>query len=279
MSSLRSLLASVWIGWYRDFGWTNPFAGITMKTIAPIASVLSATIVYWLGSSAAGAFDPAKVAFILVGAALYAHVAAYSWVPSQAISEGKWSYVFPQVFISPKSSAPFLVGRCLASFVTSATTSVISLALAALFAASIFGRSIPFIITPLTVLQLFVALLANIPATVGLGLLLAAYTIFASKFEWALPSYVSGLLMVFSEALFPVSVLPWPLSAFGNVLPFTQFIRASREAIIYGSSGAYFNYLGYGLFGGIIFLVLSLWVYRRAEARGRRKGIIDRKVV
>ena len=279
MSSVRSLLASVWVGWYRDFGWTNPLAGITMKTIAPIASVLTASIVYWLGSTAAGAFDPTRVAYILIGAALYAHVAAYSWVPSQAISEGKWSYVFPQVFISPTSSAPFLVGRCLASFATSATTSVISLTFAYYFAASLFGRAIPFIVTPLSVIQLFVALLANIPATIGLGMLLAAYTIFASKFEWALPSYVAGLLMVFSEALFPVSVLPWPLSAVGNVLPFTQFIRASREAMIYGSSSAYFYYLGYGLLGGVLFLAFSLWVYRWAEKQGRRKGIIDRKVV
>ncbi len=279
MSSVRTLVAAVWVGWYRDFGWTNPLTGLAMKTIAPIASVLSASIVYWLGSTAAGAFDPTRVAYILVGVALYAHVAAYSWVPSQAISEGKWSYVFPQVFISPRSSTPFLVGRCLASFVTSAMTSMISLTFAYYFAASIFGRAIPFIFTPSSVILLFVALLANIPATLGLGMLLGGYTIFASKFEWALPSYVAGLLMVFSEALFPVSVLPWPLSAVGNVLPFTQFIRASREAVIYGSPSAYVYYLMYGLLGGVIFLAFSLWVYRWAEKQGRKKGIIDRKVV
>ncbi len=279
MSSLRKVIASVWIGWYRDFGWTNPIAGVTMKTIAPVASVLTASIVYWLGSTAAGAFDPSRVSYILVGAALYAHVAAYSWVPSQAISEGKWSYVFPQVFISPRSSTPFLVGRSLASFATSATTSMISLTLAYYFAGAIFGRTLPFIVTPYSLTLLLVALIANIPATVGLGMLLAAYTIFASKFEWALPSYVSGLLMVFSEALFPVTLLPWPLSAFGNALPFTQFIRAAREAVIYGSTPSYLFYLGYGLAGGLVFLALSLWVFRWAETQGRKKGIIDRKVV
>ena len=279
MSSVKTVLASIRIGWYRDFGWTNPLTGLLMKTIAPIASVLSASIVYWLGSSAAGAFDPSHVSYILVGAALYTHVAAYSWVPSQAISEGKWSYVFPQVFISPKSSTPFLVGRCLASFVTSAMTSLISLAFAYYAAASIFKSSIPFIVTPLSMSLLLGALIANVPATLGLGILLAAYTIFASKFEWALPTYVAGLLMVFSEALFPVSVLPWPLSAFGNVLPFTQFIRAAREAVVYGSVSAYFYYVAYCLLGGLLFLAVSLWAYRWAERQGRKKGIIDRKVV
>jgi len=279
MSSLRTVIASVWIGWYRDFGWTNPITGVTMKTIAPVASVLSASIVYWLGSSAAGSFDPSRVSYILVGAALYAHVAAYSWVPSQTISEGKWSYVFPQVFISPRSSTPFLLGRSIASFFTSAATSLISLTLAYYFAGYIFSRSIPFIITPYSLGLLLVALLANIPATIGLGMLLAAYTIFASKFEWALPSYVAGLLMVFSEALFPVSLLPWPFSAFGNALPFTQFIRAARQAVIYGSTNAFLSYTSYALVGGIVFLAVSLWVFRWAETQGRRKGIIDRKVV
>ncbi len=279
MSYIKTVVASVRIGWYRDFGWTNPLTGFLMKTIAPSAGVLSASIVYWLGSSAAGTFDPSHVSYILVGAALYTHVAAYSWVPSQAISEGKWSYVFPQVFISPKSSTPFLVGRCLASFVTSALTSLISLAFAYYVAAFIFRSSIPFILTPLSMTLLLGALIANVPATLGLGMLLAAYTIFASKFEWALPTYVQGLLMVFSEALFPVSVLPWPLSAFGNVLPFTQFIRASREAVVYGSVSAYSINIGYGLLGGLLFLALSLSLYKWAERQGRRKGIIDRKVV
>jgi len=279
MSSVKTVLASIRIGWYRDFGWTNPVTGFLMKTIAPVASVLSASIVYWLGSSAAGSFDPSHVSYIIVGAALYTHVAAYSWVPSQAISEGKWSYVFPQVFISPKSSTPFLVGRCLASFVTSALTSLIFLAFAYYVAASIFKSSIPFIVTPLSMSLLLGALVANVPATLGLGILLAAYTIFASKFEWALPTYVAGLLMVFSEALFPVSVLPWPLSAFANVLPFTQFIRAAREAVVYGSVSAYSYYVGYSLLGGLLFLGVSLWAYRWAERQGRKKGIIDRKVV
>ena len=75
-------------------------------------------------------------------------------------------------------------------------TSLISLAFAYYAAASIFKSSIPFIVTPLSMSLLLGALIANVPATLGLGILLAAYTIFASKFEWALPTYVAGLLMV-----------------------------------------------------------------------------------
>ena len=279
MSYVRALLASAWAGWQRDFGWTNPVAGLSVKTIGPIASVLTASTVYWLGSSASKSFDPTNLAYILVGAALYAHVAAYSLVPSLAITEGKWSNVFTQVYISPKSSPPYLAGRCLASFATSAITSAGSLIGASVISIYLFNTGLPFVLTPVSIGLLVLALVVNIFASMGLGFLLSAYTIFSTKFEWALPVYVSGLLMVFSGALFPVTLLPWPVSAVADVLPFTEFIRAARVALIAGYPGSFWYYLGLSFVGGLVFLVLGLAAYAAAEHRARRLGVVDRKAV
>ena len=110
MSFIRSVLASVRVGWAREFNWTNPLLGFSMRTVGPLAGVIAASSVYYVGSTAAQRFSSAHLAFILVGAALYAHVAAYSWVATLAIAEGKWTYVFPQVYISPGSSLPYLTG-------------------------------------------------------------------------------------------------------------------------------------------------------------------------
>src|SRR5437879_13815770 len=85
MSVLRSIVASVRVGWYREFNWTNPFLGFSMRTVGPLAGVIAASSVYFVGSSAAERFSPSQLAFILIGAALYTHVAAYSWVPTLAI--------------------------------------------------------------------------------------------------------------------------------------------------------------------------------------------------
>ncbi len=279
MSYVRTIAASIWVGWHREFSWTNPIAGLSIKTIAPVSSVLTAASVYWLGSSAAGSFSSNQLAYILVGAALYFHVAAYSWVPTLAIAEGKWSYVFTHVYMSPKSSPPYLAGRCLASFVTSAITSIASLVIAYFIALLIFNASVPLVVTPVSASLLLVAMVVNIFASVGLGFLLSAYAIFASKFEWALPTYVAGLLMVFSGALFPVTVLPHPLSDVADVLPFTQFIRASRDALIYDSFSSYLQHVGLALAGGAVFLVLGLLAFRYGENRARRSGVLDRKVV
>ncbi len=275
------MVASIRVGWYREFNWTNPVAGFSLRAVGPLASVIAASTVYYVGATnnIPPSFDPSRLAYILIGAALYAHVAAYSWVPTLAIAEGKWTYVFPQVYISPHSSLPYLTGRTLASFVTSTLTVIVSLVLSFYVLSSVFHTNIPFIVSPFSVSQLFFAMLVNIPAALGLGLLLSAYTLFATKIEWALPTYVAGLLMVFSEALFPVSFLPWPLSAIGNILPFTEFMRASRQAMIYGDIFSYFSYLGLSALGGITFLGLGLLTFKYSENRARRLGVIDKKTV
>ncbi len=278
--SLRAMVASIRVGWYREFNWTNPLTGFSLRTVGPLASVIAASTVYYVGSTnnVPPSFDPSRLAYILIGAALYAHVAAYSWVPTLAIAEGKWTYVFPQVYISPHSSLPYLTGRTLASFVTSTMTVIVSLVLSFYVLSSVFHTNIPFMVNPLSVSLLFLAMLVNIFAALGLGLLLSAYALFATKFEWALPTYVAGLLMVFSEALFPVSFLPWPLSAIANVLPFTEFMRASRQAMIQGGTVyAYFSYLGLAVLGGIVVLAMGFLAFRYAENRARRMGVIDKK--
>jgi hypothetical protein len=127
MSWSRSVLASAWVGWQRELGWTNPAVSFIMKLATPVGSVLTAAIVYWLGSSVAGAYDGARLSYVVVGASMYAHISVYSAVPVWAISEGKWSFVFPQVYISPTSSIPYLTGRSVASFLISAITSLFSL--------------------------------------------------------------------------------------------------------------------------------------------------------
>ncbi len=285
-NTLRALRASIWAGWYRDFGWVNPAAGLFLRVIPPTASVLALVLIY--GTAAVNLGIPLQAdhfAFLIIGGALYAHIAAYSWVSSLAIAEGKWTYVFQSVYISPKSATPYLAGRTLASFLSSATTSVVALVVGYYVTIAIFPSAgpIPFNITIFSIPLFMLALLVNILASMGLGFLLSAYSIYSTKFEWALPTYISGLLMIFSGALFPVTVLPHPIQDFANFLPFTNFIRASREALLgppaYGSISAYTSDLGLCLLGGLVFLALGLETFKLAENRARRLGILDRKAV
>ena len=259
--------------------WTNPFAILLIKTVAPTAAVLSAAIVYWFGSSFAGLFTPERLAYIIVGASIYGQVAAYAYIPTAAIAEGKWSNLYPQVYITPASTIPYLAGRCLASFADSLPVVAASLIVSYYISFPMF-KAFPLInITPAAMLMLAAALVVSLPAAVALGYLMGAYTVFVTKFEWALPSYVSGLLMIFSEALFPASVLPYPFSLIPEILPFTYLMRASRDALIYNSWPLYLTSMEYLALGGLIFLALGIVTFRIAENDARKKGFIDKKVM
>jgi len=279
MRVIRSILASAWMGWQREMKWTNPALSLFVKAVAPTAAVLSAAAVYWFGSSFIGLFTPERLAYIIVGASMYSQVAAYTYVPTAAITEGKWSNLYPQVYITPTSSIPYLAGRCLASFADSVPVIVISLAVSYYVSYALFGSPPSITISLTSVFMIGGALVLSIPAATALGYLLGSYSIFVSRFEWALPSYVSGLLMIFSEALFPANILPYPLSLIAEIVPFTYLMRASRAALIYNSWSMYLNSMQYLALGGMVFLLMGLVAFRKAENSARVKGYIDKKVM
>ena len=286
MIGFRSLLASAWMGIQHDLAWTNPGAALMLQVIAPFASAITTSIIYWFGASNCTApcagFDSARLAFVLVGSTLYAHVASYAWVPTIAIAEAKNLSVFPHIYLTSNSTARYLAGRTFSAFAISATTSLAALAAAYFVLGGFLHTSIVLAVTPVTALMLGVALLANIPAAMGLGYFLGAYSLYASKFEWSLPGYVAGLLMVFSGALFATSVLPWPVSVGASYIPFTLFIQASRDALIYiNAPGAFQDYLqslGLCILGGLMLVGAGLVVYFAAEKRARRDGVLDRRM-
>lgn len=277
MTSLRPLFASAWMGIQHDLAWTTPALSVALRAVAPFASAMTVSIIYWFGASTAGQFTPSHLAFILIGSTLYAHVASYAWVPTIAIAEGKNLSVFPHIYLTSRSTSFYVAGRALSAFVISTIDSLAALALAWYVLGSFLGVQIPVVVTASSVVMLGAALLANIPAALGLGYLLGAYSLYASKFEWSLPGYVAGLLMVFSGALFPTSTLPWPVSTGAYYLPFTQFITAARTALLPGS-GDYLTAMAICLAGGALFYVLGLVVYFASERKARKDGVIDRRL-
>jgi ABC-type polysaccharide/polyol phosphate export permease len=279
MRLLKAIFAAAWMGWQREMTWTNPALSLFIKTVAPTAAVLTAAAVYWFGSSSAGLFTPDRLAYIVVGASLYSQVGAYAYVPTSAISEGKWSNLYPQVCITPTSSIPYLAGRCLATFADSAPVVAISLAVSYYASYALFGAPPTILVSLRSALMVSAALVVSLPAALGLGYVLGSYSIFVSRFEWALPSYVAGVLMIFSEALFPASILPYPLPFVAEALPFTYLMRASRAALIYDSWTLYLTSMAYLILGGLIFLAIGMLAFRMAEHKARENGLLDKKVM
>ncbi|HYC26902.1 MAG TPA: hypothetical protein VEB67_02630 [Nitrososphaerales archaeon] len=280
MTSVRPLLASAWMGVQHDLAWTTPTLSLALRAVAPFASAMTVSIIYWFGTtnSSGVVFSPGELAFVLVGSTLYAHVASYAWVPTIAIAEGKNLSVFPHIYLTARSTSLYVAGRTLSAFAISTVTSVAALVLAYFALGSFLNTTIPLSATPGSALLLGAALVANIPGALGLGYLLGAYSLYASKFEWSLPGYVAGLLMVFSGALFPTTTLPWPVSTVAYYLPYTQFIAAARSAIVPSVGVDYAYSMVLCILGGLLVLGASLLVYFAAERKARKDGVIDRRM-
>jgi ABC-type polysaccharide/polyol phosphate export permease len=280
MISLRPIMASAWMGIQNSIAWTTPVVSVALRAVAPFASAMTVSIIYWFGTTSGptGTFTPDKLAFVLIGSTLYAHVASYAWVPTVAIAEGKNLSVFPHIYITSRSTAFYVGGWVISSFLVSAVTSIGALAVAYYVLSNFLSTQIPVTVNFSSVAMLAVALVANVPGALGLGYLLGAYSLYASKFEWSLPGYIAGLLMVFSGALFPTTILPWPISVGAQYLPFTQFISAARGALLGGSLGDYLISMGLMLLGGGLLLAVSLFVYFAAERKARKDGVIDRRL-
>lgn len=274
---IKKLVASIILGLEREFGWTFPPLVILLSMIPATAGVLTTVMVYWVGSSAAGRADPGWVAFIIVGASIYTHFASYIWAPLSAVSEGKSSYTFPLVFIS-HSSLTYIAGRVIASFIESSFTAVLALGAATLSVEALLDITPGLAFTPLSIALFSIGMLVGLLAALGLGLMLAAYAIFVTRLEWGLPVYIAGLLMIFSEAIFPTSALPYPLPIIAESLPFTHIIRAARAALI-GPLSRYLTDIISATLLGAVWMLAGLTVYTYSEKIGRRRGYIDYKVV
>ena len=271
------------MGIQHDIAWTTPVLSVALRAVAPFASAMTVSIIFWFGATGGGAahLSPSllvPLASVLIGSTLYAHVASYAWVPTVAIAEGKNLAVFPHIYLASRSTALYVAGRLLSAFVVSIITSLAALGVAYYVLGSLLGVQLPLTVNPGSAVLFAAALFANIPGALGLGYLLGAYSLYASKFEWSLPGYVAGLLMVFSGALFPTSVLPWPVSVAAYYLPFTQFIAAARGAILPLPSSDYALSMGLCLLGGLVLLALGLLTYFASERKARKDGVIDRRL-
>jgi len=274
---MRKLIASIQLGLEREFSWTFPPLVILLSTIPATAGILTVVMVYWVGSSAAGKLDPSWVSFLIVGSSLYTHFSSYIWAPLSAVSEGKASYTFPLVFIS-HSSLSYIAGRVIASFIESSFTAILALGFSTLTVGALLNITPGLGLTPLSMALFAVGMAVGLLAALGLGLMLAAYAIFVTRLEWGLPVYISGILMIFSEAIFPASSLPHPLPLIAESLPFTHIIRAARAALI-GPLNLYLAEIFSASLLSAAWFLAGLAIYAHSEKLGRRRGYIDYRVV
>ncbi len=117
-----------------------------------------------------------------------------------------------------------------------------------------------------------VVLVLTVMAFSSLGILSAAIIVVMKKgdpIEWVLGS-ISSLL---GGALFPVSIMPKWMQSIAAVLPITYSLDAMRLAVLQGHSiGMLRKQLAILAVMAVLLLPLSVWIFGKAVAKGRRDG-------
>jgi ABC-2 type transport system permease protein len=278
---VKSARESFRVGWKIESNWTDPVLFATYQIIRPLASLLIVAFIVIIGASvgaAGSAFYNQYLAWLIIGTAFYAYVLQAMLGMSLLVFIDRNRYeILKNIYISPGTLHPYIIGRGLVSVVNG----TISVVLTLLFSEAIFNgllhMNIPLNLLGVNLLMLVPALILGIIGLLAIGYMLCALSIVANRMEFILGDSVSGVFFLLGGVIFPISLLPSPVQLFSNVLPVTYFLNTVRESFGLLPVNNYMSDLTLLAVTTLVALALGILVFRGAEQRARRLGLFDRK--
>jgi ABC-2 type transport system permease protein len=274
---LRSARESFWVGWKIESNWTDPVLFATYRIVQPLASLLIVAFIVIIGSSAGTGLPRPFLAQIIVGNAFFVYVAQVMMTMGWLVHTDRSRYeVLKNIYISPGTLHPYLVGRGLVSVVNATISVLVTL----LFSVAIFNGvlhlGIPLNLLNVNLLMLLPAVTLGIASLIAVGYILCAVNIVSHRLEFILGESVSGVFFLFGGVIFPVSALPGPLQRISEVLPVTYFLGAVKDSFGLTNSN-YLADLGFLAATTAAALIVGVWIFRLAEQRAKKLGLFDRK--
>lgn len=122
-----------------------------------------------------------------------------------------------------------------------------------------------------TVMSILVGLPALIATFATVGVVVASFAV-VFKQVTALLGMVTAVLALLAGVYFPVEILPGPLRALANVLPFTWGVDVLRAGLLRGEVAE--GRLGLLVGFAVVAMPLALWLFRHAVDYARRHGTL-----
>src|SRR6266480_4240652 len=272
---VKSAGESFRVGWKIESNWTDPVLFATYQVIRPLASLLIVAFIVIIGASvgasANSAFYTGYLAWLIVGNAFYAFVLQIMLGMAILVHVDRTRYeVLKNIYISPGTLHPYVIGRGLVSVVNGAVSVILTL----LFSVAIFNgllhMNIPLNLLNVNLLMLFPAVILGIISLLAIGYMLCAVNIVSNRMEFILGDSVSGVI-------FPIALLPSYVQPISNVLPITYLLNAVRESFGLLPTASYMSDLAYLALTTLVTLIIGITVFRLAEQRAKKLGLFDRK--
>jgi ABC-2 type transport system permease protein len=275
--SWRSFKVAAWLGWQITSNWTDPLLFAIYSIIRPVSRAAILVIMY--GVITGNNFTDPLFPYIYLGNAFYTYVFAIMNGVSWAVIDDREHYkTLKYMYIAPIRIPAYLLGRGVAGFLTASLSVLITLLAGVLFLKVTFVASL--VDWPL----FLVTLLIGVVMLAMMGLILGAISLLLVRHSGFIAESVSGVLFLFSGAIYPLDVLPRWLQPIGFAMPITYWLELVRRSLI-GNVAQVFPTLArfsdlqlLGILVGLslAFGIASIFIFRICDHRARERGLIDR---
>jgi ABC-2 type transport system permease protein len=273
----RSFKIATWLGWQITSNWTDPLLFAIYSIIRPIARAAILVVMY--GVITGGNFSNPLFPYIYLGNAFYTYVFNVMNSVSWAVIDDREHYqTLKYMYVAPIRIPAYLLGRGMAGFLNASISVPITIL------AGVGFLHVSFDPLQANWLLFFVSLVIGVFMLAMLGLILAAVSLLVVRHSGFLAEGVSGVLFLFTGAIYPLEVLPKWLQPVGYVIPITYWLELMRRSLI-GSVAQAFPTLArfsnlelLGILVGltVLFAAASIFIFQACDLRARERGLIDR---
>jgi ABC-2 type transport system permease protein len=273
----RSFKFAAWLGWQITSNWTDPLLFAIYSIVRPISRAAILVIMY--GVITGGNFGDPLFPYIFLGNAFYNYVFAIMNGVSWAVIDDREHYrTLKYMYIAPINIPTYLLGRGVAGFLTASLAVIITIAAGVLF------LKLSFDLARVDWLLFLASMVIGVIMLALMGLVLGSISLLIARHSGFIAESVSGVLFIFSGAIYPLDVLPVWLQPLGFAMPITYWLELIRRALI-GDVAQVFptlarfsnlELLGILVALSLVFGVASIFVFRYCDRLARERGLIDR---
>jgi ABC-2 type transport system permease protein len=274
---LRTLRNAAWLGWQMESNWTNPWLFALYSVVKPISATLILVFMYLViwGSVLE---QPEIFSYMYVGNTFYMYVAQVLFGVVFVIHEDREHYqTLKQVYIAPISFYLYIVGRAFPKIVITTIAAIITLSFGVVF------LGLPIDLGAVNWPLLLLAMAIGLFCICMIGIALAGVSMLTAKHSMGINEGIAGMFYLFCGVTFPITFLPTWGQVIGLTIPITYWLEVVRRAVLPAdlqwdsgltvySTGDIFLML---LVTSLVFLLLSLGIFRYADRLARRKGKLD----
>jgi ABC-2 type transport system permease protein len=275
---LRTIKQAIWVGWKVETNWADPLVFAIYYLIRPFSGLLIVGFVFLVGRAVGSIFTPEYFAFMFIGNGFFIYVTQIMMTMSMLIHDDRSHYeVLKHIYLAPGSLAWYIIGRSLNGVMNASISLVMTLGFGVLIFQGLLGVQIPINWLAVDFPLLALTLVLGVICFISMGFILCGVNIMTSRVQFMLSDYVSGILYLFGGVAFLPEVLPSWGQAVSNALPITYFLRSVRSSFLQQASAAVQNDLLYLVVTMIATMIVGFLIFRLAEYKARKDGLIDRK--